>query len=274
LHVSLYGGTYTSSLKQNKQYKRRFHNSEEASEKLVFIERPSLKKKGTIMSTLFKTIIDGYSQIRTAAYPKKISIREMTLFECALAILFIVSFIVMIISSFTFQPLVILISYVSVLLVTIIATFYSNKRDRIRRNEIQQDYEAKIELIADLLSKYNLLTNSGIEWLIIQCGKSVKGNSLTKFSSWLKSFALTFVMPLFAFFAAVLIESADSNQLLNLFILAILVLCVFFLFGYFCFALRKPVFARYIDLEDDLQYIKAMSTSLKKDDFHSKSTKN
>jgi len=40
------------------------------------------------------------------------------------------------------------------------------------------------------------------------------------------------------------------------------------------FALRKPVFAKYIDLEDDLQYIKAMSTSLKKDDFHSKSNEN
>jgi len=136
--------------------------------------------------------------------------------------------------------------------------YFSKKQNNKMRGVLTEAYrKGRIDPLIKLLESYTLHTHSGIEWLIYCCQKAKKENPFIEAWHFIKKFSTVFAVPVIAFFAAIMAQSAPTTQLINisLFSLIGLVICFAISFAIFAISPGRLLLSKYNALEDDLRYI-------------------
>ncbi|MCL2279872.1 MAG: hypothetical protein FWC20_10785 [Oscillospiraceae bacterium] len=206
---------------------------------------------------LFKDVLDKYIEIRKVAYLINFSIKSLAWVEKVLLLLYAASAVILLISVVTIAPTLMIIGLSSIFTIMPIIIVYTTRQDKKRRDKAKDNYDAKIDLFVEYLDANELHTNNGVDWLIYQCEKAIKENNLAEIFDWFKKFSSVVILPAFILMAGILANNLEESQIIDFFTIIITLVIALFLIGFVSFTLSKSFFAKYIELKEDLLYIKA-----------------
>jgi len=156
---------------------------------------------------------------------------------------------------------VVAIYFLALLFVLIITLLlYLKNKNKKRHDILIEEYnEKRILPLVELLHKYKLCTNSGIEWVIHSCTKSIEENISIKIFLIIKSFTKSIIFPIVAFFAGAMINFTDSVQLSTSLNVTLYFTLVFLGLIIALYPLQEQVVSNYTDLQTDILYIQTQN---------------